>query len=225
MAMKRIKGKTTVVGLRRLIAFLTLGGLFYTGSIISPGIGCYAQGEGKVQSIPIDFISESGCPITPAESSAQLELDPFNAPVAIRIFITYQNNAQKNLTAAKFRFRFSDASGKDLGTFQASDKKGASPGQTGSEKWRKEGMDPHTTQLKARVLAVKFEDGTEWTSEKYAEYTPATTDGSAGNSAPPAQSAPSTMPNQPAEGFSSDDAGAPPLKPPADDQQIRLHQQ
>jgi hypothetical protein len=167
-------------------------------------------------------------PIGISESSAQIEVDPFNTPVAIRIFLTYQNNGTKNIGAAKFRFRLVDGNGKDLGTFQASDAKGAAPGQTGSEKWRKEGIDPHASSLKARVLAVKFDDGDSWESEKYAEYVPATTDGSGGNSNPTATTplqAPAVMQNQPAEGFSSEDNAAPLLKPQADDQQIRLHQE
>jgi hypothetical protein len=168
----------------------------------------------------MDFVTEAGCPISITESSVQFEMDPFNAPVAMRIFVTYQNNGTKNIGAAKFRFRLLDSDGKDRGTFQASDAKGAAPSQTGSEKWRKEGIDPHTTHLKARVLAVKFDDGSNWESEKFAEYVPATTDGSAGTPAP--QALPPVL-NQPAEGFSSDDNAAPPLKPPADP--IRIHQE
>jgi len=175
----------------------------------------------------MDFITEAGCPISISESTVQFEMDPFNAPVALRIFLTYQNNGSKNISAAKFRFRLLDNDEKDRTTFQASDAKGAAPGQTGSEKWRKEGIDPKATHLKARVLAVKFDDGTSWESEKFGEYTPATTPdttyGSAGNSAP--QALPPVI-NQPAEGFSSDDTAgqsSPSLKPQAD--QIRLHQE
>jgi hypothetical protein len=51
-------------------------------------------------------------------------------------------------------------------TYQSIDAHLVQPGQIGTEKFRKEGIDPRSTQLLVRVLQVKFADSSTWQSAK-----------------------------------------------------------
>lgn len=69
----------------------------------------------------------------------------------------------------KFRIRYVDAEGKDRGTFHAPDGSplGLSPGESRSNKWRKEGgLHPGIHSFKIRVFKVLYADGSSWDSVK-----------------------------------------------------------
>jgi hypothetical protein len=138
-------------------------------------IKTYAQGVAKVQTIEAKSVPEAGCPVGLEGSEAELEIDPFNAPVAIRIYLTYRNNSTQQLAAVKFRARFLDEEGETRGNFQAYDEHPIPPGGTGSQKWRKEGIDPRTRKILVRVLQVKFIDATGWNSQKFQDQSGVTT--------------------------------------------------
>lgn len=126
-----------------------------------------AQGGQKTRAIESAFYPESGCPVEVTSIRSVLEVDPFDAPIAGRVYITYKNISQKSIKAVKFRVRFSDTQGLDKGTFHAPDGAvmGVGPGSTRSKKWRKEGgLGPDIQKLKVRVLVVKYTDGSMWES-------------------------------------------------------------
>jgi hypothetical protein len=99
-----------------------------------------------------------------------LEIDPFGAPTASKIYLTYTNNASKPVVAVKFRCRFSDETGKDRGTFHAPDSAHVPPGGSRSHKWKREGgLYPNLAGFQIRVLQVKYGDGSVWHSAKMQE--------------------------------------------------------
>jgi len=132
-----------------------------------PAICLYAQGQEKVRPLKTDFVAENGCPITVSNIRTELDMDPFDVPIDARIYIDYQNVGQRPVIATKFRMRFTDDSGKDLGTLNGSDGAMVGPGQSGSQKWRREKIDPRTTMMKVRVLTVKFGENDVWQSAKF----------------------------------------------------------
>ena len=72
----------------------------------------------------------------------------------------------------KFRIRYVDTQGKDCGTFHAPDGSplGLSPGESRSNKWRKEGgLHPDIHSFKIRVFKVLYADGSSWDSVKAKE--------------------------------------------------------
>jgi hypothetical protein len=131
-----------------------------------PDIATYAQADSKVQTIEAKSLPEAGCPVGVDASEAELEIDPFNAPVAIRVYLNYRNNSSQQLVAVKFRARFLDGEGEACGSFQAEDARPLPAGGSGSQKWRKEGINPRTRKILVRVLQAKFADATTWSSEK-----------------------------------------------------------
>ncbi len=133
---------------------------------ISTRICSYAQTAIKVRSIRSEFVPEAGCPVSVAGLRTELDLDPFDAPIDARIYIDYKNIGQKPISAVKFRMRFTDDSGNNVGTFQASDGAMLAPDQESSQKFREEKIDPLSTGLKLRVLLVKYGDGQLWQSTK-----------------------------------------------------------
>ncbi len=122
-----------------------------------------------VRKIQCEFISEVGCPVKVDGLNSELDLDPFGAPIDARIYLDYRNTADQPIGAVKFRLRLTDSTGKDLGTFQGSDMTMVMPQQKGSQKWRWEKVSPDTTDLKVRVLQVRYVDGSLWESEKMKE--------------------------------------------------------
>jgi len=155
-----------------------------------------AQADLKVQPIDAKFDSEVGCPVSLDESEAEMEFDPFNAPVGLRLYLTYRNNSAKSLEAVKFRVQFLDDEGQVCGSFQANDERSVVGGGAGKQKWRKEGINPRTKKLAIRVLQTKFADTSNWTSERIGDYSGVTT-GSSGLTPPSAT--PSTIVPPPAE--------------------------
>lgn len=133
---------------------------------ISPGICSYAQTANKVRTIRSEFVPEAGCPVSVEGLRTELDLDPFDAPLDARVYIDYKNIGQKPISAVKFRMRFTDDSGNNVGTFQASDGAILAPDQLSSQKFKQEKIDPLSSGLKLRVLIVKFVDGQLWQSTK-----------------------------------------------------------
>lgn len=140
-------------------------------SILSPAPSYYvnAQEPVKVRPLQAEFLAEPGSPIDVTLAKTELDLDPFDIPLASRIYIDYKNISDRPVSAVKFRIRFTDESGKDRGTFHAPDMSPIGPGQQRSQKWRHEKVDPRSTQIKVRALQVKFADGSSWQSTKMQE--------------------------------------------------------
>ncbi len=117
-----------------------------------------------------DFYPENGCPIQLTKVNAILEVDPFGAPTATKIYLTYTNNASRAIAAVKFRCRYSDMEGKDRGTFHAHDAAAVGPGESRSQKWKREGgLHPDIAGFQIRILQVKFGDGALWESARMKE--------------------------------------------------------
>jgi hypothetical protein len=154
------------VSARFLIANLGFSCVLILAGMTLPYTATYAQADSKVQTIEAKSVPEVGCPVGLDTSEAELELDPFNAPVAIRIYLNYRNNSSQTLAAVKFRVRFLDDQGETRGSFQADDERALLAGGAGTQKWRKEGIDPRTRKILVRVLQAKFADTTTWNSEK-----------------------------------------------------------
>jgi hypothetical protein len=129
----------------------------------------YAQGDSKVQNIDCKSVQEIGSPVEIDSAEAELEIDPFNTPVAARIYVSYQNKSSKELIAVKFRIQFLDGSGTLKTSFLAPDLGSVSPGDASKQKWRKEGIDPSTKELVVQVLQVEYSDGTTWSSRDLAD--------------------------------------------------------
>jgi len=138
----------------------------------------YAQADLKVQNIGVDLASEGGSPVGLDSAEAELEIDPFNTPVALRVYLNYKNTSPNALVGVKFRVQLLDTQGETRGIFLANDTGTVAAGGTSSQKWRKEGINPATRRLLARVLQVKFADGTTWSSDKLHEFSGDTAGGS-----------------------------------------------
>jgi len=149
----------------------------------TPPILLYVHAQEKVRTLQCEAIPEPGCPITVSQARTELDLDPFGAPLAARIYIDYANSSQQEVAAVKFRIRFVDPQGNDRGTFHAPDAFLAPPGAVRSQKWKYERVDPRITDLKIRVLQVRFADGSSWQSAKMQEL--ANPPGSTGSSTGP----------------------------------------
>jgi len=149
----------------------------------------YGQVPGKVRSLDVEFVPEPGCPVAVTNGRAELDLDPFDVPIDARIYIDYKNISERAISAVKFRLRFTDPEMKDRGTWHAPDMELLAPGASGTEKWKHEKVDPRSTSLKVRILQVKYQDNSNWTSVKMSELaTPAA--GATGGGGAPAQAAP-----------------------------------
>jgi hypothetical protein len=138
----------------------------------------YAQADLKVQNVAIDLVQEGGSPVGIDSAEAELEFDPFNTPVALRAYVNYKNISPNAIVGVKFRLQLLDNQGETRGIFLANDTGTVETGGTGSQKWRKEGINPATKRLLARVLQVKFADGTTWSSDKLHEFSGDTAGGS-----------------------------------------------
>ena len=75
----------------------------------------------------------------------------------------------KEIDAVKFRLRFVDAGGADVGTFQAADGALVAPGGDHDQKWKKEPINQSVVGVKIRVWQVKCPDGSMWQSAKLQE--------------------------------------------------------
>lgn len=120
----------------------------------------------ETKDIQAEVINETGCPVAINSAKAKLELDPFGAPLAARIYIDYKNVSEKPISAVKFRIGYVDAEGQLRGTFHAPHAMPLAPGAQSAEKWRGDRLDPRTSSIKVRTLFVKFTDGIIWESEK-----------------------------------------------------------
>ncbi|MBK9142368.1 MAG: hypothetical protein IPM23_07730 [Candidatus Melainabacteria bacterium] len=126
-----------------------------------------ALAEPSERALEPQIYPERGCPVDLVSIRSVLEVDPFGAPLACKIYTTYKNNSTKPISAVKFKFRFVDAAGKDKGTFHGGDNVQVLPGMTRAHKWRRDvALSPVISGLKIRVLRVKFGDGSGWHSIK-----------------------------------------------------------
>lgn len=132
----------------------------------APQIIAQIEPEPKFKSVPTEFVPEPGCPVAISSIRTAFELDPFAAPLAARLYIEYKNNGDKPISAVKFRVRFTDGSGHDLGTLHAGHVAQVGPGGLSSEKWRYEKVNPRATEAKIRVLGIRYVDGSMWQSSK-----------------------------------------------------------
>ena len=112
---------------------------------------------------------EDGCPVSINSVKTALDLDPFDVPIDARIYINYKNVSDRQIEAVKFRVAMVDATGADIGTFQASDGASLAPGGDHDQKWRRERIDQRIAGTKIRVLQVKCPDGSIWQSAKMQE--------------------------------------------------------
>ncbi len=128
-----------------------------------------AQEAEKVRTLAGQAFPEDNCPISVSQARADLDLDAFDNPIDARVYISYINVSTQPVTAANFRIRFSDASEKNLGTFHGPDSGLVAPGQTRSQKWKRDSVNPRVTVMQVRVLQVRLGDGTVWESYKLQE--------------------------------------------------------
>jgi hypothetical protein len=113
------------------------------------------------------FIPEPGCPIHMDSVQTILDIDPFGAPASSRIYITYRNISTQPIIAVKFRCRYTDAKGLSKGTFHAPDAYQVAPGESRTQKWKRDGeLKPDIQTFAIRTYQVKFVDGSEWQSPK-----------------------------------------------------------
>jgi len=127
-------------------------------------LSCYAQSALKVQTVEAKPVGEPGCPVSISAVRADLEIDAFDVPQALRVYIDYKNESEKTTEAVKFRVRLLDGEGTNRGTYQSSDVHSLTLGQTAFQKSRREGIDPKVKQVLVRLLEVKFSDGSLWQS-------------------------------------------------------------
>lgn len=151
------------------LLFGSLSFCIFTVTSLGAPINVYGQVPGKVRSLDVEFVPESGCPVAVTNGRAELDLDPFDVPIDARIYIDYKNISQRAISAVKFRLRFTDAEQNDRGTWHAPDMELLAPGQSGQEKWKHEKIDPRCASLKVRILQVKFQDNSHWVSMKMSE--------------------------------------------------------
>jgi hypothetical protein len=119
--------------------------------------------------LPGQFVPEENCPVNITETRTELDIDRFDAPIDARVYVTYTNVSQNPIVAVNFRVRLSDAEGHDLGTFRGGDGFLVNAGETRSQKFKHEGIDPHVTAMRIRVLQVKYAAGNIWESSKLQE--------------------------------------------------------
>ncbi len=154
---------------RRLSPYLRLClfSFIFTGVILSSICALTAQTSGESRPLKAEFYTEDGCPVRLETVRAVLDLDPFDAPLSSKIYITYKNISNLSLSAVKFRLRFTDPEKHDRGTFHAPDSFAVAPGETRAQKWQKEnGLHPGITTCHVRVLQVRFSDGSNWESAR-----------------------------------------------------------
>lgn len=134
-------------------------------ALITP-IGCaQAATAPEFKRVRTEVIAEPGCPIViGASPRAQFEMDTSGYPVAAREYISYKNVSAKTITAIKVRIGFVGEDGMAT-VFQGSDEQTIPPNGIASQKWRTQ-VGSQARGIKLRVLAVKFDDGTTWQSEK-----------------------------------------------------------
>ena len=170
---RAIKTRRKLAGICTLSMRVLLSMFFASLIIAGPPclVVCFdARAAEKVRNLECQFVTEDNCPIQVVNLSGQLELDPFDAPESVKIYIDYKNPGDKAIAAAKFRMRLTDAQAADKGTFQAIDQTYVAGQGQRSQKWKRDFViNPAVCGLKCRVLQVKFEDGSIWNSVKNQE--------------------------------------------------------
>lgn len=193
----------------------------FTLILFCPGDSLVAYAQATTdKALNADFYPESGCPVQLTKVNAILEVDPFGAPTATKIYLTYTNNASRAISAVKFRCRYSDVEGKDKGTFHAHDGFTVGPGESRSQKWKREGgLHPGIAGFQIRILQVKFADGAMWESARMKELVNSQADGEQSQAPPPQQQVQeqSPPPNQ--------SPGQSPFEPPAQPPQGQQNEQ
>lgn len=160
--------KLSYISARLLRTLLLLSVLSFSTSHAAYSKPVSADAAAPLKEISIDFVKEAGCPIITTDSNtrAVLDLDPFGAPKDARIYISFKNNSDRPVAAVKFRLRYVNAGGEDLGTFHAAQAVILGPGAEARGKWKGNRIHPDTSALKLRVLQVRYSDGAQWNSVK-----------------------------------------------------------
>jgi hypothetical protein len=125
---------------------------------------CYAQNTPKVQALATKILVEPGCPVSIQDAHATLEIDPFQTPVALQIYLNYKNDASQPVQAVKFRVEPMNGEGTAGRSYQASVLRTIACGQDDTQLYRREGIDPKTAQVQVRIVEVKFADNSLWQS-------------------------------------------------------------
>jgi hypothetical protein len=157
--------KKTRVALGMVMAAFTL-------SAGMPGyiLPASAQSAPELRKLQPQFVTEPGCPVEVVAANTELEVDPFGAAMAARHYIDYRNVSGQPVAAVKFRIGYVDDQGRvSLPYLNAPDAHVLSPGESASQKWRGEKLNPRTREVKIRVLMVKLADGSVWESQKLRE--------------------------------------------------------
>lgn len=116
------------------------------------------------QTIAMDVVPESGCPVEITGGRTELGFDSFGLPVFGKTYIDYKNVSDKAINAVKFRVRYLDKNGASRGTFHANDEAFVPQGGLAGGKFAHYKLRSNIHQAKIRVLAVKFSDGSMWES-------------------------------------------------------------
>ncbi len=116
------------------------------------------------QTIAMDVVPETGCPVEITGGRTELGFDSFGLPVFGKTYIDYKNVSDKAINAVKFRVRYLDKSGASRGTFHANDEAFVPQGGLAGGKFAHYKLRSNIHQAKIRVLAVKFSDGSMWES-------------------------------------------------------------
>lgn len=116
------------------------------------------------QTIAMDIVPETGCPVEITGGRTELGFDSFGLPVFGKTYIDYKNVSDKAINAVKFRVRYLDKNGASRGTFHANDEAFVPQGGLAVGKFAHYKLRSNTHQAKIRVLAVKFSDGSMWES-------------------------------------------------------------
>lgn len=140
--------------------------LSFVSSSLVVGNSVVAQevAPASTQTIVMEVVPESGCPVEITGARTELGFDSFSVPVFGKTYIDYKNSGEKAINAVKFRVRYLDQNGATRGTFHANDEAFVPQGGIASGKFAHYKLRPNVHQAKIRVLAIKFSDGSTWES-------------------------------------------------------------
>lgn len=166
---RNISGTQTSIALKLLMAAVLAVFVSGSGYGIAPAFGSENSDLSNEKEIPVEFVTEPGCPVTTTNNKTILDLDPLGAPKNSRVYISFKNMGEKPVAAVKFRLRYVSQQGADLGTFHAAQAVILGPGKEAKGRWKGTRINPGTAALKLRVLQVRYSDGTIWDSKKVEE--------------------------------------------------------
>jgi hypothetical protein len=142
-----------------MVLSCVLSFLFLGSSVL-----CQEVAPATTQTIVMEVVPESGCPVEITGARTELGFDSFSVPVFGKTYIDYKNSGEKAINAVKFRVRYLDQNGATRGTFHANDEAFVPQGGLASGKFAHYKLRPNIHSAKIRVLAIKFSDGSTWES-------------------------------------------------------------